>query len=105
VTIAIDAENGTGVGAAAAAAAGISVFYVIPPNQLVPDLLPGVGVFQMGEPVFATGFLVGLLEAPCMAFLRRYHAQPGQIPVGATVAITHRDERDRDPRHEHRHRR
>lgn len=66
-----------------------SLFYVVPPRQLVPDLHPGLAVFQMGEPVFATGYLVGLLEAPCMTFLHRYRARPGQTPVGTTIAITH----------------
>ncbi|WP_226351809.1 thioesterase family protein [Pseudonocardia sp. ICBG601] len=68
----------------------MSIFYVVPDDQLVPDLHPTLGAFRAGEAVFATGYLVGLLEAPCMDFLRHHRATPEQTPVGAKVAITHR---------------
>lgn len=64
--------------------------YIVPPNQLVPDLHPDLDAFALGEPVFATGFLVGLLEAPCMTYLRRHHLGLGQTVVGTAVDITHR---------------
>lgn len=64
--------------------------YTVPPNQLVPDLHPDLDAFALGEPVFATGFLVGLLEAPCMTYLRRHHLGLGQTVVGTAVDITHR---------------
>ncbi|WP_226367305.1 thioesterase family protein [Pseudonocardia sp. ICBG162] len=64
--------------------------YTVPPNQLVPDLHPDLEAFALGEPVFATGYLVGLLEAPCMTYLRRHHLQPGQTLVGTAIDITHR---------------
>ncbi|MBN9754969.1 MULTISPECIES: thioesterase family protein [unclassified Pseudonocardia] len=68
----------------------MSIFYVVPDDQLVPDLHPTLGAFRAGERVFATGYLVGLLEAPCMDFLRHHRARPGQTPIGAKVEITHR---------------
>jgi fluoroacetyl-CoA thioesterase len=41
--------------------------YTVPVHQTVPDLLPAFPEFRRGQPVFATGFMVGLMEAPCMA--------------------------------------
>ncbi|WP_226363128.1 thioesterase family protein [Pseudonocardia sp. ICBG1142] len=68
----------------------MSIFYVVPDDQLVPDLHPTLDAFQVGEAVFATGYLVGLLEAPCMDFLRHHRATTAQTPVGAKIEITHR---------------
>ncbi|WP_226358637.1 thioesterase family protein [Pseudonocardia sp. ICBG601] len=72
------------------AGAEMSIFYVVPDDQLVPDLHPTLDAFRDGEAVFATGYLIGLLEAPCMDFLRHHRAADGQTPVGAKVEITHR---------------
>ncbi|WP_226351102.1 hypothetical protein [Pseudonocardia sp. ICBG601] len=55
----------------------VSLFYVVPHDQLVPDLHPHLGAFRRGEHVFATGYLIGLLEAPCLTSLRR-RARAGQ---------------------------
>ncbi|WP_224389009.1 hypothetical protein [Pseudonocardia sp. ICBG1293] len=66
-----------------------SLIYVVPHDQLVPDLHPRLWAFRTGEAVFATGYLVGLLEAPCLTYLRR-HAQAGQTPVGTRVEVAHR---------------
>ncbi len=35
----------------------VSLFYVVPDDQLVPDLHPHLGAFRRGEHVFATGYL------------------------------------------------
>src|SRR5215467_10575500 len=43
------------------------VRYTVPAHQTVPDLLPALAEFRRGQPAFATGFMVGLMEAPCMA--------------------------------------
>lgn len=43
-----------------------TIGYVVPPDQLVKDLHPGLPSFRAGEAVFATGFMAGLLEEPCM---------------------------------------
>ncbi|WP_224389045.1 thioesterase family protein [Pseudonocardia sp. ICBG1293] len=67
----------------------VSLFYVVPADQLVPDLHPRLGAFRSGEHVFATGYLVGLLEAPCLTYLRR-RARAGQAPVGTRVKVEHR---------------
>ncbi len=67
----------------------VSLFYVVPDDQLVPDLHPHLGAFRRGEHVFATGYLIGLLEAPCLTYLWR-RARAGQTPVGTRVEVAHR---------------
>ena len=39
------------------------VRYTVPAHQTVPDLLPALAEFRRGQPAFATGFMVGLMEA------------------------------------------
>lgn len=62
--------------------------YVVPANKLVRDLYPEFPEFTDGQPVLATGFMVGLLERPCMAALRA-HLPDGDAPVGTMVDIQH----------------
>ena len=62
--------------------------YVVPPDKLVPHLLPELPEFAGGQPVLATGFMVGLLEAPCMAALAGVLDQ-GETTVGTRVDIVH----------------
>jgi len=64
------------------------VRYTVPVHQTVPDLLPAIAEFRRGEPVFATGFMVGLMEAPCMAAVHPY-LEPGEITVGTLISMTH----------------
>jgi len=63
--------------------------YVVPLNQTVPDLLPALAEFRRGQPVFATGFMVGLMEAPCMAAVYPY-LEPGEATVGTMINMHHR---------------
>lgn len=65
------------------------VRYTVPVHQTVPDLLPDLAEFRRGQPVFATGFMVGLMEAPCMAAVHP-HLEPGEVTVGAVISMTHR---------------
>lgn len=67
-----------------------SIGYVVPPDQLVRDLHPDLPSFRAGEAVFATGFMAGLLEEPCMACLRQHRVRPGEATVGARVDVLHR---------------
>ena len=62
--------------------------YVVPLNQTVPDLLPALPEFRRGQPVFATGFMVGLMEAPCMAAVHPY-LEPGEATVGTLIDMSH----------------
>jgi len=43
--------------------------YVIPPDKTVPDLYPESPEFQSIPAVFATGFMVGLMEWACIRHL------------------------------------
>jgi fluoroacetyl-CoA thioesterase len=64
------------------------VRYTVPVHQTVPDLLPGLAEFRRGQPVFATGFMVGLMEAPCMAAVYP-HLEAGEVTVGTLINMTH----------------
>ena len=64
------------------------VRYTVPVHQTVPDLLPALAEFRRGQPVFATGFMVGLMEAPCMAAVYPY-LEPGEVTVGTQIIMTH----------------
>ena len=64
------------------------VRYTVPVHQTVPDLLPALAEFRRGQPVFATGFMVGLMEAPCMAAVHP-HLEPGEVTVGTLMNMTH----------------
>ena len=64
------------------------VRYTVPGHQTVPDLLPALAEFRRGQPVFATGFMVGLMEAPCMAAVYPY-LEPGEVTVGTAITMTH----------------
>lgn len=65
------------------------VRYVVPVNQTVPDLFPALAEFRRGQPVFATGFMVGLMEAPCMAAVYPY-LESGEASVGTMISMQHR---------------
>jgi fluoroacetyl-CoA thioesterase len=64
------------------------VRYTVPANQTVPDLLPELAEFRRGQPVFATGFMVGLMEAPCIAAICP-HLEPGEATVGTLIDMSH----------------
>ena len=64
------------------------VRYTVPAHQTVPDLFPALAEFRRGQPVFATGFMVGLMEAPCMAAVYP-HLEPGEVTVGTLINMTH----------------
>jgi fluoroacetyl-CoA thioesterase len=63
----------------------------VPVHQTVPHLLPAVAEFRRGQPVFATGFMVGLMEAPCMAAVYPY-LEPGEVTVGTQIMAIARSE-------------
>ena len=64
------------------------VRYTVPVDQTVPDLFPELAEFRRGQPVFATGFMVGLMEAPCMAAVYP-HLEPGEGTVGTLIDMSH----------------
>ena len=62
--------------------------YEVPQNKTVPHLYPEVADFQSMPEVFATGFMVGLMEGTCMQLLAP-HLDPGEGSLGVHVDISH----------------
>ena len=62
--------------------------YQVPRNKTVPHLYPEVADFQKMPAVFATGFMVGLMEWTCMQLLAP-HLDPGEGSLGVHVDISH----------------
>jgi fluoroacetyl-CoA thioesterase len=62
--------------------------YSVPKTRTVPYLYPESERFREMPEVFATGFLVGLLEWACMEALAP-HLDPGERTVGTLVDVTH----------------
>ncbi len=62
--------------------------YLVPENKTVPHLYPEAEIFQEMPKVFATGFMVGLMEWACMESLAP-HLEPGEGSVGTLINITH----------------
>lgn len=62
--------------------------YRVPENKTVPHLYPESEIFQEMPKVFATGFMVGLMEWACMEALAP-HLEPGEGSVGTLINVTH----------------
>jgi fluoroacetyl-CoA thioesterase len=62
--------------------------YQVPKNKTVPHLYPEVPDFQAMPAVFATGFMVGLMEWTCMQLLAP-HLDPGEGSLGVHVDVSH----------------
>jgi fluoroacetyl-CoA thioesterase len=62
--------------------------YRVPSNKMVPHLYPEVAEFQSMPAVFATGFMVGLMEWTCMQLMAP-HLEPGEGSVGVHIDVSH----------------
>jgi len=62
--------------------------YQVPQNKTVPHLYPEVVDFRAMPAVFATGFMVGLMEWTCMQLLAP-HLDPGEGSLGVHVDVSH----------------
>jgi fluoroacetyl-CoA thioesterase len=62
--------------------------YRVPQNKTVPHLYPEVADFQTMPEVFATGFMVGLVEWTCMQLLAP-HLDPGEGSLGVHIDVSH----------------
>jgi fluoroacetyl-CoA thioesterase len=62
--------------------------YLVPETKTVPHLYPESEVFRAMPPVFATGFLVGLVEWACIDAIQP-HLDSGEQSVGTDVRLTH----------------
>ena len=62
--------------------------YRVPANKTVPHLYPEALEFAMMPKVFATGFMVGLMEWTCMNVLAP-HLDEGEGSLGVHIDVTH----------------
>ncbi len=62
--------------------------YVVPETKTVPHLYPESEAFRAMPAVFATGFMVGLIEWTCMQAIEP-HLDPGEQSLGVRVDFSH----------------
>jgi fluoroacetyl-CoA thioesterase len=62
--------------------------YQVPATKTVPHLYPEVADFQSMPEVFATGFMVGLMEWTCMQLLAP-HLDAGEGSLGVHIDVSH----------------
>jgi len=62
--------------------------YQVPATKTVPHLYPEVPDFQAMPEVFATGFMVGLMEWTCMQLLAP-HLDAGERSLGVHIDVSH----------------
>ncbi len=62
--------------------------YTVPPDKTVPHVYPESPRFREMPEVFATAYLVGLLEWACIEAIQP-HLEPGEQSVGTGVWVTH----------------
>lgn len=62
--------------------------YRVPENKTVPFVFEESDLFQAMPQVFATAFMVGLMEWACMEALRE-HMEEGEISLGTSINVSH----------------
>ena len=63
--------------------------FKVPENKTVPYLYPESAEFQEMPKVFATGFMVGLLEWVCIKAINPYLNWPNEQTVGTHIDVSH----------------
>jgi fluoroacetyl-CoA thioesterase len=63
--------------------------YTVPPSKTVPALYPEAPSFGQMPQVFATGFMVGLLEWACLEAVLPHLDWPAEQTVGTHVDFSH----------------
>lgn len=63
--------------------------YTVPDSKTVPRLYPEFAEFQDMPEVFATGFLVGLMEGACQLAIKPCLDWPAEQSVGTHVNFSH----------------
>jgi fluoroacetyl-CoA thioesterase len=63
--------------------------FVVPLSKTVPALYPEAEEFAVMPEVFATGFLVGLLEWACVKALNPHLDWPREQSVGTHIDVSH----------------
>jgi len=62
--------------------------YLVPPDKTVPNLYPDAPEFAAMPGVFATGYMVGLMEWTCMKVLAP-HLDEGEGSLGVDINVNH----------------
>lgn len=62
--------------------------YRVPEEKTVPHVFWESDLFQAMPPVFATAFMVGLMEWACMEALRPF-MEDGEISLGTNICVSH----------------
>jgi fluoroacetyl-CoA thioesterase len=63
--------------------------YTVPESKTVPHLYPEAAEFQKMPQVFATGFLVGLIEWTCIQAINPHIDWPEEQTVGIGINLNH----------------
>ena len=63
--------------------------FVVPQSKTVPAIYPESQEFLEMPEVFATGFLVGLLEWACIKAIKPYLNWPNEQTVGTHIDVSH----------------
>ncbi len=63
--------------------------FMVPPSKTVPFLYPESKEFAAMPEVFATGYLVGLLEWSCIKAINPYLDWPNEQTVGTHIDVSH----------------
>jgi len=63
--------------------------FKVPPTKTVPALYPESAAFAAMPEVFATGFLVGLLEWACIEAINPHLDWPSEQTVGTHINVSH----------------
>ena len=63
--------------------------FIVPKSKTVPLLYPESEEFLVMPEVFATGFLVGLLEWACILAIKPYLEWPNEQTVGTHINVSH----------------
>jgi fluoroacetyl-CoA thioesterase len=66
-----------------------SFSYIVPPTKTVPHLYPESHWFGAMPEVFATGFMVGLVEWACIDAINPHLDWPEEQSVGTHVDLSH----------------
>ena len=62
--------------------------YIVPGEKTAPQVFRESDLFQAMPPVFATAFMVGLMEWACMEALRP-HMEEDEISLGTNISVSH----------------
>jgi fluoroacetyl-CoA thioesterase len=63
--------------------------YRVPPDKTVPHLYPESPDFLAMPEVFATGFMVGLIEWTCIQLVNQHLDWPAEMTLGVHVDVSH----------------